>query len=161
MCIVVWTGAAMTALGLTWNIIIVEAYIAGISGFLNAAEIEGLVNLGYVIVVPGILLGGYAITFDSWSYAYRKRIITDIAPVGYNTYASMYNTYHTVESLGDAVGKVFELFTDDDDSAKVGLILIMVTLALFSGLLITAVGIWYFAARDEPIYKPSITQPAK
>lgn len=155
MRFVVWAGAFMTAMGLTWNIIIVEAFIASIFEILNPAEIGALLNLGYIVVIPGILLGGYAVTFDSWARGYRARVITDLAPAGYNSFASMYNTYHAIEGIPDAFGKVCEVFFDDEDGAKIGLVLLLVTIALLGGVIITAAGIWYFAARDEPIFEPS------
>ena len=117
--------------------------------------LQALLAFGYLLVVPGILLGGYAVTFDSWARGYRNRIIMDLAPVGYNSFASMYNTYHAVEGVSDAFGKVFEFITDDDDSAKVGLILLIIVVALFGGIVITAAGIWYFAARDDPLPAPA------
>lgn len=77
MRFVVWAGAIMTAMGLTWNLVILEAFIASIYGWLTITEVELLLDLGCILVVPGILLGGYAVTFDSWARGYQTRIITE------------------------------------------------------------------------------------
>ena len=187
MNFLVWSGAIVTALGLTWNIFVLEAMIAFSSGLINELEVQIMLQSGYILIIPGIIFGGYATRFDSWARAYRSRITSELnrisgtavvaqnegvditsaggnvadhqyivgaainvtARVTANSFASSYNSYHGADNLGKATEAVFGIFTKDDDSIKIGLILFLLAVAFGMGFILTAIGIWYFAARDE------------
>jgi len=188
----VWSGAIVTALGLTWNILVLEAMVAFSSRLINEIEVQIMLQSGYILIIPGILFGGYAVTFDAWAQEYRSRItselnrssvadvvaqseVFDVASTGggvadhqdlvdaainvtaraaAESFARSYNSYHAVDGLGKAIESVFGIFTDDDDSIKIGLILLLLAVALGMGFILTAIGIWYFAARDELLPEP-------
>lgn len=147
-----WMGATMSALGFTWCYIILAAFVLGASGRLQAEDLEVLLYLGYLVVVPGIIFSGIMIGIDSWARAYRDRTITNFGVAGYNTFANVYNTYNAVKTIPVAFDKVFDYFKPKNkDSAQAFLIILVVVLALGCGIITTWVIVSRVAARDEPL----------
>jgi hypothetical protein len=156
---IAWCGALMTDIGFTWCALILFGLIAHQGGWLTDDSTELLFNIGYVLIVPILLFAGYAITFDSWAKAYRaeqyKAAQRGVA--GWNTFASIYNTYNAVNTLGDAVGKIFDelgKMSKNKDGAQLVLVLIILIFSFGLGSLITYWLINRYAARDEPMPTP-------
>lgn len=150
-----WMGAIMSASGFTWCYTLLAALGAHSGGWLDEKHVMLLIQLGYVLIIPGVLVSGMAIMLDSWATAYRTRSLPDMGIAAWNTYAQIHNAYSAYESFGDAFGAISEAFkggsSDDDDDVAAGLILVVVLAAvcLFAGVLTTAAIIKYSAGRSE------------
>ena len=143
-----WMGAIMSASGFSWCYLIVLAFAAHGLGWLTLDHVALALQLGYILLIPGILFSGMMIMLDSWARAYRTRRITDIGAAAWNTYAQIYNTYHAISDFGEAFGSVVDALTgksserDSSDSKDRGvaviLVFVLVILALLSGVITTA-----------------------
>ena len=67
-----WIGAIMSACGFTWCYLSFLALTAHYFQWLTDEQVLAALNLGYVLLLPFILFGGYAITLDSWAQAFRR-----------------------------------------------------------------------------------------
>lgn len=155
--LMVWCGAVMSATGFTWCylfLLLLGAHaFGGISEYWTGIGIQ----LGYVILVPGLLLGGFLITVDSWARAYREGGVLNYGVAAYNTYAQVHNTMSAISNYGDAFGNVLEAFTGGGSSKRssskddVGgvIVVILVIIALLGGVLTTAAIISKTAASDR------------
>jgi hypothetical protein len=156
-----WMGAIMSASGFTWCYLILLALIAYAADWLNLEQIEVMINLGYLIIIPGVLFSGLMITVDSWAVAYRRRTLGSVGTAAYNTFAQIHNTYHAISSMGTAYRNVAAFFKsggksdrgsrDSKDGAAVLIVVLLVLLALLGGILTTWAIISRVAASDAPI----------
>lgn len=159
----VWIGAIMSAAGFTWCYLIFEALTAYHFGFIDAYWMGITLQLGYVILVPVILFGSYAITLDSWARAISRGGILNYGVAAYNSYATYHNTYHAVNGFGKALGNVAEAFSGGGGSSRSSssnskgkgealmllFVILLVALALIFGILTTTLIIKRTAAADE------------
>jgi len=150
-----WCGAIMTAVGFTWCIMVVLGLIAGAFRWLDAEHLELYFTTSYVLLVPPLLFTGYAITVNSWANAYRQRTLSGYGIAGYNTFASLYNTYHAVNTFGDAVDKMmgdfFKNAGKNKDSAQLMIVALLIIVAFGGGILTAYWLINKYAAADEPL----------
>jgi hypothetical protein len=153
-----WMGAIMSASGFTWCYLLLLALIAYWAEWLQDYQIVAMINLGYILIIPGVLFSGLMITVDSWAQAYRRRTLASFGTAAYNTFAQIYNTYHAIQGLGQAFRSVADFFggsgrsrSKDDNSGAILLVILLVLLALFGGILTTAAIIRRVAASDRPI----------
>jgi hypothetical protein len=149
-----WMGAVMSACGFSWCYLIFLALTAHFFGWIGERETLVCLQLGYLILVPFILVAGYAITLDSWAQAYRERTWGSYGTAAWNTYASIHNTYSAWKSYGDAFASVFDFFKgkDDDsdsDGKAVVLLIVLVAISLLAGVLTTTVIIRKAAASNR------------
>src|SRR6516164_6744910 len=98
-----WMGAIMSACGFTWCYLLLLALIAYWIEWLTLYQVEALIQLGYILIIPGILFSGLLITIDSWAQAYRRRTLGAFGTAAYNTYAQIHNTYAAISGLGQAI----------------------------------------------------------
>jgi hypothetical protein len=152
-----WMGAVMSASGFTWCYLLLLALGAYWMEFLSTGQVEAMISLGYVVLIPGILFAGLMITVDSWARAYRERTLGSFGTAAYNTFAQIHNTYNAIGNMGSALRSVANLFrggdsrrSDRDDNGAV-LVLLLVLLALFGGVLTTAAIIRRFAGAGQPV----------
>ena len=148
-----WMGAIVSASGFSWCYLIVLAFAAHGLGWLRMDAVTVALQLGYILLIPGILFSGMMITLDSWARAYRTRKIADIGVAAWNTYAQIHNTYHAIRDFDKAFGNVVDALrgsgkgssgnSGDSDSdgggVAVVVVFVLVILALLSGALTTAV----------------------
>ena len=122
-----------------------------------------MLNLGYILLIPFILFAGYAITLDSWVQAYRRGGFLNYGTAAWNTYASIHNTYSAWRNLGGAFTSLGQFLgsgrkdrsdRDGDGAGAIIVVLLLVALALFGGILTTAVIIRRVAATDPLPPKP-------
>lgn len=155
-----WMGWIMSASGFSWCYLIVLAIGAhelGVPWFVDG-QLQSLtlptretivaIQIGYLLIIPGILFSGVAIMLDSWARAWRERTFSNMGTAAWNTYAQIHNTYEAIHGFGDAFASVAEYFTsrksssDDDDDKNGGAILVLmlaiVALALLGGVLTTS-----------------------
>jgi hypothetical protein len=154
----VWIGAIMSACGFTWCYALLAAFGLDYMGFLDDHWMKVMLELTYIILVPIILFGGYAVMLDSWSRAFREGGLLNYGAAAYNTYANFHNTASAISGFGDAFGDVIRSFSggssgsDDDDngSAMMGLLVIVaVAVSLGLGILTTTLIIKKVAASDR------------
>src|SRR4051794_20879518 len=67
-----WSGAIMSASGFSWCYLILLAFVANHFEAIDAAQMQVAFNLGYLLLIPGILLSGLMIALDSWARAFRQ-----------------------------------------------------------------------------------------
>jgi hypothetical protein len=151
-----WMGAIMSASGFTWCFLIPMVLGANHFEWLNADATRVAFELGYIMIVPGILFSGLMITIDSWARAYRDGGVLNYGVAAYNTYAQIHNTMSAIETFGGAfkdvgsfMGKAFS--GDSEDSAKGAaafLAILLVVLAAAMGIILTFVIIRKSAAGE-------------
>jgi hypothetical protein len=158
-----WSGAVMSASGFTWCYLILLALAAWGLGYVNDAQINVALNLGYLLLIPGILLSGLMITIDSWARAFRRGGFLNYGLAAYNTYAQIHNTYSAIRGFGDAFASVRSFFgrsrsrDSRDNSGGVIVVILLVVLALAAGVLTTTFIIWRTAGTmplpDRPTHE--------
>ena len=159
-----WMGAIQSATGFTWCYLFLLAIVAHGLGYLHDDAFMVCLQLGYIVVVPGLLFSGLMIMIDSWAAAYRQRTLANFGTAAYNTFAQIYNTYNAIQDIGPAFKSVVGFFGggrssgDDDDNNNNNngaaiLVVMIVALALAGGIVTTAAIIRHTAAR-EPLPEP-------
>jgi hypothetical protein len=152
----------MSACGFTWCYLSFLALTAHYFQLLTEEQVLAALNLGYVLLLPFILFGGYAITFDSWAQAFRRGGILNYGAAAWNTYASFHNTYSAWRNLGGAFASLGNFFggsrrSESDRNGNGGggiiIVLLLVAFALLAGVLTTAAIIRRGAA-TEPLPSP-------
>lgn len=136
---IIWMAALQSALGFTWCYLIILAAGAFHFHWISALSFSVSLQLGYLLIIPGILFSGLMITIDSWAQAFRQGGALNYGVAAYNTYAQLHNTASAISSMGDAFGEVFGFFSgSDDENAAPVLVIALVLIALFSGVLTTS-----------------------
>jgi hypothetical protein len=139
-----WMGAIMSASGFSWCYLIILAFAAHGLGWLTLDDVSLMLQVGYILLIPGILFSGMMIMLDSWARVYRTRKITDIGIAAWNTYAQIHNTYHAIRDFDKAFGSVVDSLRSKGTDRKGGgaalvVVFVLVILALLSGVITTAV----------------------
>ena len=163
-----WMGAVMSACGFTWCYLSFLALTAYHFQWLTEEQVRAALNLGYVLLLPFILFGGYAITLDSWAQAFRRGGFLNYGAAAWNTYASIHNTYSAWRNLGGAFASLGNFFGGSRRSEKdrggdgggVVVVLLLVAFALLAGVLTTAAIIRRTAA-TEPLPPPPTEEKYK
>ena len=140
-----WIGAIQSASGFSWCYLIVLALLANQFHYLSDRGVEAGLDLGYILIIPGVLFSGLMIMVDSWAQAYRQRTLASVGTAAYNTFAQIYNTYNAIEDIGPAFKSVVGFFgggksgdNDDDEGQGAVVVLLIVALALAGGIVTTA-----------------------
>lgn len=154
-----WMGAVMAASGFSWCFLIVLALGAHEMHYLPDRETLVALQLGYLILIPGILFSGLMITIDSWVQAWRERNLANVGTAVWNTYAQIHNSYGAWNGFGEAFGSVLDYFSgggsrekssgDDDDDNSGGaaiLLVVLVAVAILGGIIVTVAIIRSYAA---------------
>jgi hypothetical protein len=115
-----------------------------------------------VLLLPFILVGGYAITLDSWAQAFRRGGLLNYGAAAWNTYASLHNTYAAWRNLGGAFASLGDFFggsrrgergRDGSGGGGIVVVVLLVAFALLAGVPTTAAIIRRVAA-TEPLPPP-------
>lgn len=145
-----WSGAVMSASGFTWCYLILLVLLGSWFQLVDSTALRVALNLGYVVLVPGILVSGLLITIDSWAHAFRRGGFLNYGMAVYNTYAQIHNTYSAITGFGGAFRSVGDFFNrggrDRDQKSGVVVVVVLVVLALAAGVLTTTYIIWKTAA---------------
>lgn len=169
-----WAGAIVSATGFTWCYLIALSYLALQFQWLDAATVHAAVNLGYVLLIPGVIIAGGAITLDSWARAYRNRTIQDIGIAAWNSYAEYHNTFHAINNIGKSFSYVTKTGKSSSSSSSSGdsngdgkgwailVMLLLVVIACLAGVITTAIIITRVAGDYpmEPRYNEPGARPA-
>jgi hypothetical protein len=116
-------------------------WFAYTSHYIDATTARATVDLGYVILFPGLFISGTFIWIESLVRAWRERDLPNIAVAAWNTFAEIHNAYSAVEGMGSALKSVGSLFSDADDDDATGFAvvaaIVIVAAALAGGFLTT------------------------
>lgn len=161
-----WMGWIMSASGFTWCYLVAllfSAYYAqpvflkpGEPMLLTPQDIQGGFALGYLIIMPGVLFSGLMIWIDSLVQAWRRRDLASMSRAAWNTFAQVHNTYSAIRGTPEALEAVGKLFSGKGDARGKALILIivLVVMAVVSGILTTSAIVGHYAGSrplpDEP-----------
>lgn len=158
-----WMGWLMSALGFTWCYVLILAFLAHGSGYIDARQMDAAISLGYLVVIPGMLVSGLFIWIDSLVVAWRRRDLPSIGTAAWNTFAEIHNAYSAVSGIGSALKSVGGLFSDaDEDEAKVGAVIVVVLIvaAAVAGGFITTELIRRHYAATRPLPARAVPQAA-
>ncbi len=163
-----WSGAVMSASGFSWCYLILLALIAHHFEAIDQTQMVVALNLGYILLIPGILLSGLMITLDSWATAFRQGGFLNYGVAVYNTYAQIHNTYSAITSFGQAFRNVSDFFgkdsrssrdrNDKDSNRGLIVVILLVAAALAAGVLSTAFIIRRVAANTPMPPRPTQQQ---
>jgi hypothetical protein len=149
-----WIGYLMASLGFSWNILLLGALVLRSTGAMTHAQVELFMETGYVLVLPGFLFSGYAITFQSWANAYRNHSLRNMGVAAYNTFATMHNTFNAIDSFPKASASVFKTFSGGGGNGKGkanALIIFVAILCVAAGFVIAALIVHRVAASDTEV----------
>jgi|GEM_PF-794982 len=145
--IVLWSTALMSFVGFSWCYLFLIGF--GLYKFhdswsalswMDATRFEQMQSLGYVILMPVLLVTGLVLTIDAWAAAWRRRQAADIGVAVYDTFAMIYNTAEAIQYLPGAFDKVGDLFSDNDRDLEDWVVVVIVAIViaiLFLGLFTT------------------------
>jgi hypothetical protein len=155
-----WAGWLMSGSGFSWCFLLpllLGAYYLqpmkpGVPPAITPELVQQGLSLGYLILIPGILLSGFMIWVDSVVTAWRRRDFASVGVASWNTFAQVHNTYSAVQGLPEVLGDVGSLFKGGDGKSKAGLlIIILVIVAIIAGFLTTSAIVGHYAGqRDLP-----------
>jgi hypothetical protein len=164
--IMCWAGAVMSACGFSWCYLIFLVLGANYLELVDQEDLNVALNLGYILLVPAILLSGLAIMLDSWARAFRRGGFLNYGIAIYNTYAQIHNTYSAITGFSTAFRSVRNFFgnagsrrgRDDKNGAALVVVILLVALALAAGVLTTTFIIWRVAATTPLPARPTPQQ---
>lgn len=139
-----WCAAIQSAIGFTMVYLIVVGYVALSVGYLSPQLFNTLMSLVYLMVIVPAIGTGLIITIQSWIAAFREKSLMNIGVAGWNTFATVYNTYNAVQSFGPALESVTEglggLFDSDSDSdSQAYRVILLAAIVLLAGVMTTTV----------------------
>lgn len=147
----VWMGAAMSAIGFTWCYLIILVFLGYATGNISGNAAMAALQLGYILIIPGVIFVGTMIMIDSWANAYRNRSVASFGVAGYNTFANVYNTYNAIKTVPDALDNVLDFFKGGGRDKDKLLVLLLVIVAALSGVITTWIIVTRTAANDAPM----------
>jgi hypothetical protein len=154
-----WMVATQSALSFSFCYLIIFAYLANVLGKVSPGVPQMAMALGYLVLIPGLLISGLAITLESWAIAYRNRGIASFGLAAYNTYAQIHNMYYAARTVEAALEAVFSFFSSSSGSTSSSgssskrkndafVVLLIVVGAVVAGISTTAIIIRQYAATD-------------
>lgn len=147
--VIVWSGAVNSAIGFSSVILFPLTMAAGMMfpDVLTPADIKAVFSLWYLTIVFPAIGAGLIITIESWNAAYRDHSVANVSRATYNTLVQTHNTYHMVDGFHPAFESVGKLFTGKGDARGKAILLavVLVTLALCAGVILTATLIHRYA----------------
>lgn len=131
----VWMVALMSASGFTWVYLYALALLMYAMKKFDVETINGFLYMGYVVIIPGVLISGLAIGLQSWAVAYRERSLASVGTAGWNTFANIYNLSGAIRTMPKAFEGIGKIFGSSKNN-KLQLIL-LVLIAILAGALTT------------------------
>ena len=158
-----WMGWLQSALGFTWCYVLILAVFAHSAEAINPATMRAVVDVGYVVLFPGLFISGTFIWIDSLVQAWRRRDLPSMATATWNTFAEVHNAYSAIDGMGDAMKSFGSLFSDtDEDTAKgvaVVAVIAIILAALAGGFLTTELIRRHYAG-SRPLPDRAVPAPA-
>jgi hypothetical protein len=167
----VWCTAIQSAAGFSSVTALPLIFLAReyAPGYFTELYFNGALNLWYLTIIFPTIGADLAITIESWVAAYRDASLLKLSNAAWKTFVQIHNTATAIDNMGGAFSAVRDAFDpasnvssgEDSDSktaAAVGLtvMLVIVSIALAGGCLITAVIIRYYAG-TVPLPERDIT----
>ena len=146
-----WSGAIMSACGFTWCYMVLVAQVGvRIPGHYHLPEpwANGIMQLGYLVIILPIIGSGMAITVQSWMVFWRQRTFANGATMAWNTFAGVSNIYSAMRGIPEALSGLGQLFrggsrAEKDEGGNRNLVFLVVVgaviLCLAGGILTTTV----------------------
>jgi hypothetical protein len=151
-------GAVMSACGFIWCYLSFLALTAHHFQWLGEEQVLAALNLGYILLLPFILFGGYAITLDSWAKAFRRSGFLNYGAAAWNTYASIHDTYSAWRNMGGAFASLGNFFggrrrsdKDSNGDGGGGILLVLLLVAFVLARVLTTPTIIRRVAATEPL----------
>jgi hypothetical protein len=158
-----WMGWLQSALGFTWCYVLILVMLAHGGGYINAATADATINLGYVVLFPGLFISGTFIWIESLVIAWRRRDLPSIATASWNTFAELHNASAAVDGMGGAFKSVGSMFSDTDEDEVTGIAVIavvVIVLAAVAGGFLTTELIRRHYAGSRPLPERAAPAPA-
>jgi len=140
-----WMGAVMSACGFTWCYSVFLAFIGGIIKIENAdkvsvpilspEQVDGVLALGYLVVIFPIIGSGLVITLQAWKQFWERKTLGNGAVTAWDTFAMVYNISSAMHDVPIATSMVSKLFEGKKD--KNWIVLALIIAAAFGGILTT------------------------
>lgn len=156
-----YAAAIMSMAGFSWCYLSLLAIACGYWGILSEAEIELMLNLGYLIWILPVIGSGIAITIDSWAYTLKNKSLLNFGVSSYNTFATSYNILHGLNTIPEAFSNIMLSMVsggDSDDNNKGLIVLAIVIFVAIAGILTTIIIAKWIAKQD---YHKSIDKVTK
>lgn len=138
---VVWSGAFQAVVGFSMiYLFALCGLLTLLAPVLGITEIMASVNsiamsFWYLLIIIPALGTGYILTVHSWIQFAREKSLGNLAGAGWNTFASVYNTYNAIEGIGQSAGVIGEAFSSalgGDGDARAKIFILGVLLAVLS-----------------------------
>lgn len=159
--IMAWCAAIQSAIGFSYIYITILMYIAYSLHAISSSTLYFMHSLAYLFLVIPLLGTGLYITINSWIEASREQSLSNMGLAGWNTFATIYNTYGAIQTIGPAFETakqgLSDMFSDNDgeendEDDEESLAIILVILAIGLGILTTKIIIdLYTASLPVPI----------
>lgn len=143
--LVVWCGAIQSAIGFSMVFLFGIVGVGLLTGLIEPAVLSLATAFFYLAIIIPALGTGIIITVHSWIVAYRERDLMSMGVAAYNTMATAYNIYSSVNGIGAAFSTISETIGEIEDS-RVMLALMIAAVAILGGVLLTATLIQRYAA---------------
>ena len=145
-----WMGALMSGAGFSWCYLLVIGVVLRMTNVLDDEFLKLYFEIGYVLLVPVVIVACWAITIDSWRQEFHQHTLGNMGVAGWNTFATGYNTYNAVSGLGGVLSDIFKSFSKvRDGRAMMALIALLAAgFALGLGAITTALLIKHYAGRE-------------
>jgi hypothetical protein len=117
--------------------------VAHSGGYIDERAMNATLWLGYLILLPGFIVGGTVLWIASLVVAWRRRDLPGMGVAAWNTFAEASNLYGSVSGVSGAFKSIGSPASDaDEDEAKVAVIVIVIVVlivvtALAAGLITT------------------------
>lgn len=145
--ILLGSAAVMSASGFIWCYLIAEVLGLHSLGYLDLDTAKAVLNLGWLLIIPGVILSGIAITLHSWAQAFRNGGFVNYGVAVWNTYAQIHNTMSAINGFGDALSGVASYFKSKE-SMKSLFVVVLVLIAVVAGIATTWAIVHKYAARE-------------
>lgn len=117
---VTWCTVIQSTLGFSYIYIYFLSTLAYKTHILSYSTISLVYDLSFFVIILPLVGTGFIMTIESWIQAKREQSLLSLGIAGWNTFASVYNTYHVIQNFGPAFDNVKNFFGDfsgdsDDD----------------------------------------------
>ena len=136
--LVVWAGAIQSAVGFTYCYSIVLGALLYITGIFPKEVFTFMMSFVYIAIIVPLIGSAIIITIESWIVFFREKSLVNGGITVWNTFATIHDTYHAINSFGTVLKTVsggfktiFESNGDDDD-IKVKIILLAIFVAIIA-----------------------------
>lgn len=111
------SGYVLSIIGFTWVYLFLLAalmsvlgpHIKGIQELNYQVLVEFMMNLGYIILVPILIVSGMSATIQSWINFWKNKNLSNGAVMAWNTYAQINNTVRFARTAPSALKSILNI----------------------------------------------------